>query len=80
MKKVYLPWKLKRQIDADLDNIQKLSDCSGVNRNTIADVVNGKTYPSSDVMQRIAIALHLPYERAGFIFFAKQLTSNASEE
>lgn len=70
----------KAMIDAEIDNIQKLSDLSGVSRNTVADIVNGKQFPSSEVMQKIAIALHLPYERAGLIFFAPQLTSNASED
>lgn len=70
----------KAMIDADLDNIQKLSDKSGVNRNTVGEIVNGDRFPSSEVMQKIAIALNLSHERAGLIFFAPQLTSNASED
>ena len=70
----------KAMIDADLDNIQKLSDKSGVDRNTIASTLNGTRFPSSAVMQRLAVALDLEPDRAGKIFFAPQLTSNASEE
>lgn len=68
----------KAMIDADLDSIQKLADASGVNRNTVGDVVNGNILPSSDVMRKIASALKLSSERAGRIFFAMQLTRNAS--
>lgn len=69
----------KAMVDADLDSIQKLSDASGVNRNTVGDVVSGRIQPSTDVMRKLASALKLPSERAGLIFFAFQLTSNASE-
>lgn len=69
----------KAMIDAELDSIQALSDKSGVNRNTVADTVNGKILPSSEVMRKMATALELPSERAGLIFFATQLTSSASE-
>lgn len=69
----------KAMIDAELDNIQKLADKSGVDRNTISFLINGKTLPSSEVMRKIATALELPSERAGRIFFARELTSNASE-
>ena len=68
----------KDMVDADLDSIQKLSDASGVNRNTVGDVVNGNILPSSDVMRKLATALMLSSEQAGRIFFAMQLTSNAS--
>lgn len=68
----------KAMIDAELDSIQALSDKSGVNRNTVADTVNGNSLPSSDVMRRIATALDLSSERAGRIFFATDLALNAS--
>ncbi len=70
----------KAMIDADMDTIQDLTDKSGINRNTIAGVLNGKIYPSSDVMQRMALALNLNYIRAGKIFFAPQLAFDASSE
>ena len=69
----------KAMIDAELDNITKLAEKSGVDRNTISFLLNGKTLPTSEVMRKIATALDLPSERAGRIFFAKELTSNASE-
>lgn len=69
----------KAMIDADLDSIQKLAEKSGVDRNTISFLINGKTLPSTEVMRKLATALELPSERAGRIFFATKLTSNASE-
>lgn len=70
----------KAMIDADLDNIQKLADKAGVDRNTISYLLNGKTLPSTEVMRKIASALNLPSERAGRIFFATQLAPDVSEE
>lgn len=73
--------ELKRaMVDADIGNITQLSEKSGIDRNTLATTLNGSRFPSSTVMQRLAIALNLDYARAGKIFFAPQLTPNASEE
>ena len=63
----------KAMIDAGIDTTSELSERSGVNRNTAGEVVNGKIYPSSDVMARMAEALGLSGEAAGRIFFAKEL-------
>lgn len=64
----------KCMIDAGIETNTELSDKSGVNRNTIGDILNEKVYPSSDVMVRIVSALSLAPEKAGAVFFAKKLT------
>lgn len=68
----------KAMIDADLDEIKKLSEVTGINRNTLGDVLNGKIIPSTDVIMRLAKALNLSSVRLGEIFFATALTSDVS--
>lgn len=64
----------KAMIDAGLDSIAQLSEKTHINRNTLSDILNEKSYPSSDVMNRLAVALNLPPEKCGSIFFAFVLT------
>lgn len=52
---------------------EEFSRKSGVNRNTLADVLNEKIRPSTSVMDRIVVTLELTPEAAGKIFFAKNL-------
>ena len=68
----------KAMIDADLDEIKKLSEVTDINRNTLGDVLNGKIIPSTDVIMRLAKALNLTSTRLGEIFFATALTSDVS--
>ncbi len=63
----------KAMIDMGINTVAELSERSGVNRNTLGDILNEKIYPSSDVMARISDALSLPGEKAGQIFFTKRL-------
>ena len=63
----------KAMIDAGINTVSELSERSGVNRNTLGDILNEKIYPSSDVMARIADTLSLPPESAGRIFFKPEL-------
>lgn len=64
----------KSMIDNGIDTIAQLSEASGVNRNTLGDILNEKIYPSSDVMARLADTLRLSGAAAGKIFFTKKLT------
>lgn len=59
--------------EAGITTIDGLSKASGVNRNTLSDVLSKKIYPSSAVMSKIAAALDLDGHRAGSIFFARKL-------
>lgn len=63
----------KAMIDVGIDTIVELSNRSNVNRNTLGDIFNGKSYPSSDVMIRLAKTLELSSEQCGSIFFAQEL-------
>ena len=58
---------------AGINTVEELSKRSGVNRNTLSDVLNGKTYPSSMVMSKIMIALSMTGDEAGRIFFKEKL-------
>lgn len=68
----------KAMLDAGFNDIKSLSEASGVNRVTTGDVVNGRIYPSSQVMARFAMTLHLSGQAAGEIFFKEKLARNAS--
>jgi transcriptional regulator with XRE-family HTH domain len=59
----------KIMIDKSIEKIGDLSRISGVNRKTLGLVLRGRTQPSSDVMNRLVIALEIPPEQAGKIFF-----------
>lgn len=63
----------KAMAEKEVNTTEELAKRSGVNRNTLADVLNGKTRPSTSVMDRIAIALSMTPEAAGHIFFANNL-------
>lgn len=63
----------KAMIEAGLDKIIDLAEASGVDRNTISKILSGEIQPSSNVMERFVIALSLPPERAGRIFFNPNL-------
>lgn len=63
----------KAMIDLDIKTIEQLSEITGVNRNTLSDIINGKIFPSSMVMAKLAHCLHLTSEEAGRIFFTPRL-------
>ena len=65
---------LRQAIDGcEITTIGQLSERSGVNRNTLSDVLSGKCYPSSLVMSKLVDSLGMTGEEAGKIFFAKKL-------
>ncbi len=64
----------KIMIDKNISSPSELSTAAGVSYKTIIGVLNGSTFPSSQVMMKIAVALELPAATAGEIFFAAKLT------
>ena len=63
----------KAMVDADLITVVSLAEASGVDRNTIGSILNEKTRPSAQVIEKLADALSLNGERIGSIFFTKKL-------
>lgn len=61
----------KIMIDKNISTINELSRVSGINRNTLGDVMSGKCQPSSNTMVKLVDALEIPLHKAGKIFFSK---------
>lgn len=64
----------KLMIDKNIDTIGELSQESGVSRNTLSGVINGKIKPSTKVMESLICTLDIEPSEAGSIFFAQKLT------
>lgn len=64
----------KLMVERECEKIGDLSDKSGVDRNTISEIVNCKKYPSSMVMTKIGKALNMSSQQMGAIFFKTKLT------
>lgn len=54
-------------------NISTLAEATGINRDTISNVLNGKTAPSYPVMNSIFYELKLTPQEAVDIFFSNNL-------
>lgn len=63
----------KIMIECNINSVKELSEKSGINRNTLAQVLNGKIQPSSNVMEQLIVALNIEPSVAGSIFFAPNL-------
>lgn len=66
--------KLRYYMDkAGCRSVLDLEQKTGVNRNTLAGVLNGKALPSSETMDKIITGINIPVDEAGGIFFADKL-------
>ncbi len=63
----------KIMVEKGLSKICNLSKAANVDRNTLGKVLSGKIQPSSRVMERLVVALEIPPEKAGEIFFNRDL-------
>lgn len=63
----------KIMVEQNLDKIIELSAASGVNRNTLSQILNDSVRPSTPVIERLILVLHIPPERVGPIFFSPDL-------
>lgn len=63
----------KRMLEKGLDNIKKMSDACGLNRDTMSDIVNGRAKPGAVAMYAIATVLDLEPEALGRIFFKRDI-------
>ena len=60
-------------VENDIKTTKELSEKSGVNRNTLAKIINGKIQPTSDVMEKLILTLNINPNNAGEIFFTRNL-------
>lgn len=63
----------KIMIDQKIKTTKELSEKSGVNRNTLAKVLNGASQPTADTMEKLVLCLEIEPQKAGRIFFANNL-------
>lgn len=70
----------KAFIDKGANTIGEMSTVSGVDRNTLSNILNGSSYPSSTTMVKIVNSLDMEGAVAGSIFFAKILTDSVKGE
>lgn len=63
----------KIMVEQRLDKIIDLSNKSTVDRNTLSKVLNGDIKPSTTVIEKLMTTLNIPPEKAGAIFFNKNL-------
>ena len=60
----------KAMAEEGINSNVELSRRSGVDRNTLRDILNKKKKPSTDVMYKLVSTLNLTAERAGVIFLS----------
>ncbi len=63
----------KIMVEQGLDKLVNLSNASGIDRNTLSKIINNEAKPSTTVIEKLMIALKIPSEKAGAIFFARNL-------
>lgn len=63
----------KLMVDNNIRNISDLAGKTGVNRNTLGQLLNGEIQPSTYVMDKLICALNIKQEEAGLIFFKDDL-------
>lgn len=63
----------KIMVTKGLDKIVDLASASNVDRNTLSRVLSGEMKPSTTVIEKLMYALDIPPEKAGGIFFKKDL-------
>ena len=56
----------KIMAEKEIKTIKELAEKTGINRNTLSNILNGKVQPSSDVMEKLVFSLEIPPERAVF--------------
>lgn len=63
----------KLMVEKGFDTIGELAEKSGVGRDTVSGVVNGKIRPSTAVMEKLMTTLDMKPVDAGTIFFNPNL-------
>lgn len=63
----------KCMVDKEIKTVNELSILTGINRNTLAHVLNGSIQPSAYAMDQLVSTLDISPEKAGIIFFSAHL-------
>lgn len=63
----------KLMVENNINSISELANRTGVNRNTLGQVLNGENQPSTYVMDKLVRTLNIKQEEAGKIFFNNNL-------
>lgn len=66
----------KLMIDHDIENNTIFSEMTGIDRGTIAKLLDGKVLPTYRVIESIAKALKMDSQQIGSIFFKLKVTPN----
>lgn len=69
----------KLMIDHDIDNNTVFAEKTGVDRCTIAKILDGKILPTYRVIESIAKVLKMDSQQIGSIFFKQKVTPNETE-
>lgn len=64
----------KLMIDAGYKTVSALAEAAETDRNTLGKVINGKSQPSADMMDKLATTLKMDAGTAGAVFFCPVLT------
>lgn len=63
----------KKMAEKEIRTIGELSQKTGINRNTLSQVLNEIIQPSADVMDKLVLVLEITPDEAGHIFFSINL-------
>lgn len=64
----------KLMIDHDIANNTAFAEKAGVDRNTLAKILDGKIFPTYRIISGIAKALEMDSQQIGSIFFKRKVT------
>ena len=61
-------------IDHNVESVSELAEKTGINRNTMGDIINQKYRPSTQTMDKLIEFFGWSPQQAGEIFFASELS------
>lgn len=70
----------KLMIDHDIATNTAFAELTGVDRNTLAKMLDGKLFPTYKVITDIAKAMNMDSQQIGSIFFKQKVTSHETIE
>jgi DNA-binding XRE family transcriptional regulator len=70
----------KLMIDHDIATNTAFAELTGVNRDTIAKILDGKLFPTYKVIADIAKAMKMDSQQIGSIFFKQKVTQDETLE